>query len=75
MAINWSKSRKTHLDLAYGNLPYQPLTEENLDADLRFARIVYAVNHMPDRRAAFIIHGRDAAPAQGRADQTAVTVG
>lgn len=51
MAINWSKSRKTHLDLAYGDLPYQPLTEENLDADLRFARIVYAVNHMPDRRA------------------------
>lgn len=50
MAINWSKSRKTHLDLAYGDLPYQPLTEENLDADLRFARIVYAVNHMPDRR-------------------------
>lgn len=32
MAINWSKSRKTHLDLAYGDLPYQPLTEENLDA-------------------------------------------
>lgn len=50
MAINWSKSRKTHLDLAYGDLPYQPLTEENLDTDLRFARIVYAVNHMPDRR-------------------------
>lgn len=50
MAINWSKSRKTHIDLAFGDLPYQPMTEENLDADLRFARIMCAVNRMPDRR-------------------------
>ncbi len=50
MAINWSKSRKTHIDLAFGDLPYQPMTEENLDANLRFARIMCAVNRMPDRR-------------------------
>lgn len=58
MAINWSKSKKTHLDLACGDSPYQPMMEESMDADIRYARMAYAVNNMPERRRKVFVLSR-----------------